>query len=88
MKYIIIDEGTLEYPVIFSEFCGHDEYAKGKRVVAAGFVNFYIENNKIYVHTYGKSMSLNIESRKQDGKIIEKHLELKYLGKKWKYDLA
>lgn len=44
------------------------EHAKFKHLnpVSAGFIQFYVENNKIKCECYGKSFSLDIEAKKED----------------------
>lgn len=70
-KYIIFERRGLEYPVCFPEhFVGHDE-VKGRlsdTPVSAGFFSV-CEGN---VRTYGKSVSLGLESRPEDYKLIAK----------------
>ena len=74
MKYIIIDNGMYETPVIFDEATDHsmmasDSFGFKKNVISAGFVNFSTDG--LYCH--GRSVSLKLESRpEEDARIINK----------------
>lgn len=72
MKYIIVDNGQWEAPVIFDEATQHYTMAQNVfgEVVAAGFVVFRPEG----LECYGESISLGIESRPEDSKLINKML--------------
>ena len=81
MKYLIIKKGGLELPVIFSEIESHDEVAKKLNVfsdlVSAGFCRFEMDENgdgtaALSVRCWGKSVSLGIQSRPEDGYLIYK----------------
>jgi len=70
-KYIIVQDGGLELPVIFSPLLKHSEVAGQRRIVAAGFCD--ISNNE--VACWGKSVSLDIESRpEEDAKLIRRQI--------------
>lgn len=74
MKYIIIDNGGYDTPVIFDEATDHsmmasDSFGFKKNVVAAGFVRFSSDG----LYCYGRSISLKIESRPdEDARLINK----------------
>ena len=68
MKYIIFKGHFCDEPVIFSKLQSHKDVAEqlsniGKPV-SAGFVDYEL-------NAYGKSTSLNLESRPQDTEIID-----------------
>jgi hypothetical protein len=75
MKYIILDDGSIECPVIFSEILKHDAVAGRRTVTGAGFCRFSVKTDgTIGVTCWGKSISLNVKSRgKKDEEIIMKH---------------
>ena len=64
-KYIIVQKGSLEEPIIFSPLISHEEMARkiNAKVVSAGFINFRLE-------CWGKSETLDIESREKDTELI------------------
>ncbi len=74
MKYIIVDNGMHETPVIFGEEMDHTQMASDafgfkKNVVSAGFVCFSTDG----LYCYGQSVSLKIESRpEKDAAIINR----------------
>lgn len=76
MKYIIVDDGMMEKPVIFDDATDHSQMASDlfgfkKDVVSAGFVSF----SKDGLQCYGRSVSLNIKSRpEEDSKLINRML--------------
>ena len=75
MKYIIIDDGGLEVPVIFPPHWDHAQTAQkfpGRDVISAGFVK---RDGSGYLYVTGKSVSLGLESRPDDLGIIIKQLD-------------
>lgn len=79
LKYVIMDDGLLEHPVIFDKIINHNDMANclpGK-AVRAGFC--YISNiitdedgNPQYV-CYGESTSLKLKSdQKKDAELINR----------------
>ncbi len=76
MKYIIIDKGGIETPIIFSELLSHSqvkpEYSK---VISAGFCSVNVgENNEVKFSCWSGSTSLNSKSRLGvDENILKKH---------------
>jgi len=76
MKYIIVKSGytTSELPIIFDEIINHDSISNfhPDNIVSAGFVQFHLElKNGLQVSCYGKSTTLNKQSRgKEDADII------------------
>ena len=87
-KYIIVEmfSGvcTFETPIVFPCFIGHDDMAramgyKPEKVLAAGFVMFApkkYSDSVVNVSTYGKSVTLGVESRPEDADLIRKSLAL------------
>lgn len=67
-KYIVITQGKVELPIVFSELMQHIDVARslGCRVVGAGFCE--IQDNQ-YV-CYGESISLEIESRLLEDDVV------------------
>lgn len=75
MKYIIIDDGAIPLPMVFSGFQKHSDVALrmgAVKILGAGFC--YIDNagEPAFV-CYGESISLNVKSREsEDSKILNK----------------
>ena len=76
MKYIIVDGGFSgsEIPILFPFIIKHFDVSKGYvgEVVSAGFVCIDFADEKVNV--WGKSTSLDKESRKEDAEIIKREL--------------
>lgn len=73
MKYIVVDNGALEAPVIFFEGVQHVEMATNipGKLVSAGFVQF----TPTGLECYGMSVSLGVAARpEEDSRIINKML--------------
>ncbi len=72
-KYIIIETWVCPLPYVFSDLVSHDDFAHriGGKPISAGFC--YITEDGQY-QTYGKSISLNLESRPEDTNILNKFL--------------
>jgi hypothetical protein len=84
MKYIIFDVNGLECPVIFSELLTHSDVRRGfpdyYKIVSAGFCRAGIEadthgNACAVINGWGKSVSLKLESRKEDSALLTKENE-------------
>jgi hypothetical protein len=69
-KYIIVDDGFLEHPILFSHCVYHNVMAKkvGDKVISAGF--FDLDKNGKFI-CFGKSISLNVEARDIDSNILD-----------------
>lgn len=76
LKYIVTDRGAF---VIFSGIQNHVDMARGVwgKPVGAGKCNIarLADSEKANVHCWGKSVSLGIESREEDEKIINKAID-------------
>ena len=72
MKYVIIEKMGNEVPIIFPDFIEHDTFADMKPISAGKF--FWPYENTV-ITTHGKSTSLKLESRPEDGSIIRHALE-------------
>lgn len=73
MKYIIVDNGQWDAPVIFDEFTQHFTVAANTpgEVISAGYVQFMPTG----LECYGESISLGIKARPEiDSKMINKML--------------
>jgi hypothetical protein len=74
MKYIIFDN---IFPVIFNEAIGHNDIkVSGMKPTSAGFVEIFDDHFSIGTEVSGKSVSLNLPSKKEDSKIITKTLSM------------
>lgn len=72
LKYIIVENGGLEMPIIFNETFNHSFIAEPHRkVVSAGFV---ILTRDGQVSAYGKSTTLGIDSRETDSELIKREI--------------
>lgn len=76
MKYIIVEEGGLELPVIFPVIWNHSDVAARindcNTVVSAGFLK---RNDSGNLYVTGGSTSLRVKSRPEDLDLILKHLK-------------
>lgn len=82
-KYVIVNGGLFgdETAIVFDKMISH-EFFKG-RAVSGGFVGSgKTKDGKIEVCAYGKSESLNIESREEDSDLICKALNNSYFDEK------
>jgi len=61
-KYVIIDTGVVEVPIIFGECQNHSDFKRMGNIVGAGFV-MVGEDNKCTV--YGESQTLKMGLRKK-----------------------
>jgi hypothetical protein len=87
-KYIVVKMfsglSTFDIPIIFPAIIGHNDMAqalgyKPEKVLAAGFVMLSpkkYSDSVVNVATYGKSVSLGVESRPEDASLIRKALAL------------
>jgi len=76
-KYIIFsDVHGMELPVIFSPLLQHgDIKVKGFEPVSAGFCYMFDADEKRCFTTFGQSVSLKLESRPEDARILNKEIE-------------
>jgi hypothetical protein len=72
LKYIIVEIDGLECAIVFNDVLIHKDIAKDMDVVSAGFCELGIDY--VGVIAYGESTSLELKSRPEDEKIIEKTL--------------
>ena len=75
LKYIVFQHRGMLTPVIFSRFVSHDIIANCQGlffgVISAGFCNIrYGKGIEVYV--FGRSITLNIDSRPEDTEIIKR----------------
>ena len=76
-KYVIVDGCA----IIFSAAIQHkDMIGYNKKVTGAGFVRFYFDESedRIKIKTYGKSISLGIESQEGDSTILTRQITNTY----------
>lgn len=83
MKYVVIDTGGLEHPIIFDESMNHGSVVKGPvTVISAGFCSFSPAENtgptNLKVNCWGHSLSLGVKSRLEiDEALILRSLEFR-----------
>jgi hypothetical protein len=70
-KYIIIEKGGMELPLVFSELLLHAEMAGKYRLSAAGYCELAKDGRW---HVGGQSSSLKLNSRPEDAAILAAHL--------------
>ncbi len=75
MKYIIIDNGMTEIPIIFSSALQHVVVASclGSQIISAGF----IQHRPDGFVCHGKSVSLDVNSRPEDGEFMDREFNIK-----------
>lgn len=76
VKYVIVDGCA----IVFSEAITHSDMVRyGKKAEGAGFVHFCQEVDHygdpvIVAKCYGKSISLGVDSREEDSKIVTQQI--------------
>ncbi len=72
-KYIIVELEGMEVPLVFSRFLQHEDVASAisNKVCSAGFCELSSVGTWI---TSGVSVSLNLDTREQDTKILNEHV--------------
>jgi hypothetical protein len=72
-KYIIVELEGMEVPLVFSRFLQHEDIALviKNKVYSAGFCELDLTGNWI---ASGASVSLKLNAREQDAKILNEHL--------------
>jgi hypothetical protein len=72
-KYIIVELEGMEVPLVFSRFLQHEDVAGAipNKVCSAGFCE--LSSVGIWI-TSGVSVSLNLDAREQDAKILNEHV--------------
>lgn len=81
MKYVVIHNMFSESAIIFGSDINHNQFS-GMNVISAGFIRFdKLEDDKIEVSVYGKSISLSLEHRPEDAEMICKTLNTNGFGK-------
>jgi hypothetical protein len=72
-KYIIVEREGMEVPLVFSRFLQHEDVALVIRdkVYSAGFCELDSTGNWI---ASGGSVSLKLDARQRDAKILNEHL--------------
>ena len=84
MKYIIVQSGGCETPILFTELMDHCQVAGGLKVVSAGFVSIGTKRvdtgiggyEELECTAYGKSVSLNLSSRPdEDTRLITRAIQ-------------
>lgn len=78
-KYIVVDSGMSDDMHIFPSHLNHNNVADkiGGRVISAGFLSIDPDKNgDVEISCYGKSISLNVDSRPE----IDTYLAYQTLG--------
>ena len=82
-KYIIVETRGVEVPIVFSSLLDHFIIGRGHKVISAGFCAVGAKPTEkdaenIDVSVFGKSVTLKIDSRKEDALIIQKVLRYQF----------
>lgn len=77
VKYITFNMKDLETGIMFPEHISHDEFARKfniehKNILGAGFLDIREKEGFNIVKCYGNSISLNINSREEDSRLMTK----------------
>ena len=70
-KYVIIKQGGVEIPLVFSKIVTHEDVATKDDVISAGFCELDGAGKWI---VGGRSFSLNLMARPQDAQILNEYL--------------
>lgn len=74
MKYIVYNHEGNEAILVFPDFVSHDSIKPKRSIISAGFVGIEYRDDpygkKATPYCYGRSDSLNINSRKDDDSIL------------------
>jgi hypothetical protein len=71
LKYIMIDE---KYPIIFTTSQTHDQFRNFRNITSAGFCQIWQDKKGIKVRAWGKSITLNINSKETDSETIKNQI--------------
>lgn len=76
LKYIVVEQNGIKIPILFDDTLSHDCFKSifNDDIVSAGFFNADVKNGKIVVATFGRSISMKMESQAKDTTLIEKFL--------------
>lgn len=79
-KYIILQVGGMELPIVFTDLMAHADVARPLcahrgEVIGAGFC--YINDSGTYT-CYGESIGLKVASRPEDSDILNRYLGVTY----------
>ena len=72
-KYIVQQNSLAESIFLFPPWETHAQvaYLLGGKTVSAGFVQLSYDNSNLTVRTYGRSESLDMDSRSSDAELIK-----------------
>ena len=70
-KYVIIKQGEVKIPLVFSKIATHEDMVANDQVISAGFCELDGAGKWI---VGGRSFSLNLVARPQDAQILNEHL--------------
>ncbi len=79
-KYIIVEILGHEVPILFSSLIAHKHFLTcfcKELIISTGMFSVFPDRGgrqRVLVSVWGKSISLSMESRREDEKIIEKFL--------------
>jgi hypothetical protein len=70
MKYVVVSGGFGEYIIVFTSMMQHSDMRQIGNIVSAGFVG-HSDMHKCGFYTYGRSTSLNLDSRPEDQILLD-----------------
>lgn len=86
-KYILIDDGMMESPIVFPTWLNHADIARALvgadgidagQVLSAGFVEFYgTQNGEVDCEVMGESTGLKLKPGKDDARFIARAMGMK-----------
>ena len=70
--------GAFDTAITFNNMLTHKDIARrmGMDVESAGFVDFIVEDGKLIIHCFGRSVSLDKGTRPEDAKLIAQEMDL------------
>jgi hypothetical protein len=72
MKYVIVEYMGLEIPIVFSNLLNHEWTKTIGRPISAGFCRLVEFSGQFHAECFGKSVTLQLESRgAEDAEIIK-----------------
>lgn len=77
LKYLIIENGGLPVPILFSELIQHNwvKVDKCSAATSGGFVRLLArDDGGVFAVTHGESVSLRLKPAKGDSELIESYL--------------
>jgi len=77
-KYVIFDNSVIMGAIIFPDYLNHSDFKTGYgKIISAGFVEIAKQGDNVpYSICYGRSQSLNLDSKTGDNLIVDQTLRI------------